>query len=150
LVAVIVAVVAGGVILVPSLGVLFRLLLLGQLDHASAEGGMERPPGTPIDTRPALIGRLAAALLIAGFGFLNVERRAGLTRLAQRASWASSPRTSQRRFRSRVTAETTRRPPARQPIHSYPSGRCWSAEFRVRARERSRSAERLRSHIGRT
>jgi hypothetical protein len=33
---------------------------------------MEPPLGTPIDTRPALIGRLAAALLIAGFGFLNV------------------------------------------------------------------------------
>jgi cytochrome d ubiquinol oxidase subunit II len=72
LVAVIVAVVAGGLILVPSLGVLFRLLLLGQFDHASAEGGIEPPSGNPIDTRPALIGRLAAALLIGGFGFLNI------------------------------------------------------------------------------
>ena len=33
LVAVLVAVVAGGAILFPSLGVLFRLLLRGQLDH---------------------------------------------------------------------------------------------------------------------
>ena len=72
LVAVIVAVLAGGVILFPSLGVLFRLVLLGQLDHATAEGGIEPPPGTPIGTRPALIGRLAAALLIAGVGFLTV------------------------------------------------------------------------------
>jgi cytochrome d ubiquinol oxidase subunit II len=72
LVAVSVAVVAGGVILFPSLGVLFRLLLRGRLDHAGAEGGIEPPPGTPIDTRPVLMGRLAAALLIAGFGFLNV------------------------------------------------------------------------------
>jgi cytochrome d ubiquinol oxidase subunit II len=37
LVAVIVAVVAGGVILFPSLGLLFRLLLRGRLDHAGAE-----------------------------------------------------------------------------------------------------------------
>jgi cytochrome d ubiquinol oxidase subunit II len=72
LVAVIVAVVAGGVILFPSLGVLFRLLLRGRLDHAGAEGGIEPPLGTPIDTRPVLMGRLAAALLMAGFGFLNV------------------------------------------------------------------------------
>ena len=73
LVAVIVSVVAGGVILFPSLGVLFLLLLRGRLDHASEEGGFEPPRGTPIDTRPVLLGRLAAALLIAGFGFLNVS-----------------------------------------------------------------------------
>ena len=72
LIAVIVAVVAGGVILFPSLGVLFRLLLRGELDHASEEGGIGPPPGTPIHMRPALMGRLAAALLSAGFGFLNV------------------------------------------------------------------------------
>jgi cytochrome bd ubiquinol oxidase subunit II len=72
LIAVIVAVVAGGLILVPSLAVLFRLLLLGQLDHVSAEGGSEPPRGTPIGMRPALIGRVAAALLIAGVGFLNL------------------------------------------------------------------------------
>ena len=72
LVAVIVAVVAGGVILFPSLGVLFRLLLRGRLDHAGAEGGTEPPPGTPINTRPVPMGRLAAAFLMAGFGFLNV------------------------------------------------------------------------------
>jgi cytochrome d ubiquinol oxidase subunit II len=62
----------GGLILLPSLGVLFRLLLLGELDHASAEGRIEARSGTPIGMRPALIGRLAAALLIAGVGFLNV------------------------------------------------------------------------------
>ena len=78
LVAVVVAVVAGGLILVPSLAVLFRLLLHGQLDHASDDDGIEPPSGTPIDTRPALIGRLAAALLIGGFGFLTVAE----------ASWA--------------------------------------------------------------
>ena len=72
LVAVLVAVVAGGAILFPSLGVLFRLLLRGQLDHTIAERGVEPTPGTPVHPRPVLMGRLAAALLIAGFGFLNV------------------------------------------------------------------------------
>jgi cytochrome d ubiquinol oxidase subunit II len=72
LVAVIVAVVAGGVMLSPSLGVLFRLLLRGRLEHPSAERGVEPSPGTPVNTRPVLMGWLAAALLIAGFGFVNV------------------------------------------------------------------------------
>jgi cytochrome bd ubiquinol oxidase subunit II len=72
LVAVIVAVVAGGVILFPSLGVLFGLLLRGRLDHLSAGRGVAPSPGTPVHARPVLMGRLAAALLIAGFGFLNV------------------------------------------------------------------------------
>jgi cytochrome d ubiquinol oxidase subunit II len=74
LVAVIVAVVAGGLILVPSLGVLFRLLLLGELDHGSAEGASELPPGSSVERNPALIGRLAAALLVAGVGLLNVAQ----------------------------------------------------------------------------
>jgi cytochrome bd ubiquinol oxidase subunit II len=72
LVAVIVAVVAGGVILFPSLGVLFGLLLRGRLDHLSAARGAAPSPGIPVHARPVLMGRLAAALLIAGFGFLNV------------------------------------------------------------------------------
>jgi cytochrome d ubiquinol oxidase subunit II len=72
LVALIVAVVAGGVILFPSLGVLFRLLVHGQLDHASAERAVNPSAHTPVHTRPALMGRLAAALLIAGFGLLTV------------------------------------------------------------------------------
>src|SRR4051794_17165148 len=50
LVAVIAAVVAGGVILFPSLGVLFRLLLHGQLDHAGAERGVALTPGALIHT----------------------------------------------------------------------------------------------------
>jgi cytochrome d ubiquinol oxidase subunit II len=72
LVAVIVAVVAGGLIIVPSFGVLFRLLLRGRLDHGRAEDDIDPPSGTPIGTRPALIGRLATALLVGGFGFLTV------------------------------------------------------------------------------
>jgi cytochrome d ubiquinol oxidase subunit II len=72
LVAVIVAVLVGGVILFPSLGVLFRLLLHGQLDHAIPEREREPPAGKPLDGRPGLMGRAAAALLVAGFGLLNV------------------------------------------------------------------------------
>jgi cytochrome bd ubiquinol oxidase subunit II len=72
LVAVIVAVVVGGAILVPSLGVLFGLLLRGRLDHPIAERGVKSSPGTPVHTRPVLTGRVAAPLLIARFGFLNV------------------------------------------------------------------------------
>jgi cytochrome bd ubiquinol oxidase subunit II len=72
LVAVIVAVLAGGMILFPSLGVLFRLLLHGQLDQASPEHGHEPPAGRTFDARRGPIGRVAAALLVAGFGLLNV------------------------------------------------------------------------------
>jgi cytochrome bd ubiquinol oxidase subunit II len=72
LVAVIVAVLAGGVILFPSLGVLFRLLLHGQLDHASPDRQQEPPAGRRLDTRPGLTGRVAVGLLVAGFGLLNV------------------------------------------------------------------------------
>jgi cytochrome d ubiquinol oxidase subunit II len=72
LVAVLVAVVAGGAILFPSLGVLFGLLLRGRLDHSTADRGVEPSPGTAVHARPALMGRVAAPLLIAGFGLLNV------------------------------------------------------------------------------
>ena len=72
LVAVIVAVVAGAVILFPSLGVLFRLLLLGRLDHASTDPGSGPVPASAIHPHRALMGRLAAALLVAGFGCLTV------------------------------------------------------------------------------
>jgi cytochrome d ubiquinol oxidase subunit II len=74
LVAVVVAVLAGGALLFPSLGTLFRLTLRGHLDHAEPE---QRPPpvrgrefGQPRHER--LLVRVAGALFIAGFGFLNV------------------------------------------------------------------------------
>src|SRR5690349_5785298 len=76
LVAVVVAVLAGGALLFPSLGTLFRLTLRGRLDHAEPE---QRPLpirgrefGQPRHER--LLGRVAAALFIAGFGFLNVAQ----------------------------------------------------------------------------
>jgi cytochrome d ubiquinol oxidase subunit II len=72
LVAVIVAVLAGGVILFPSLGLLFRLLLRGQLDQARPEREQEPPAGRPLEARAGLMGRIAVALLVAGFGLLNV------------------------------------------------------------------------------
>jgi cytochrome d ubiquinol oxidase subunit II len=80
LVAVIVAVLAGGVILFPSLALLFRLTLLGRLDHGPAE--IERPPPTSgallWASAPGALARAAAACLLAGFGFLTVAE----------ASWA--------------------------------------------------------------
>jgi cytochrome d ubiquinol oxidase subunit II len=74
LVAVTVAVLAGGVLLFPSLGLLFRLALGGRLGHGDGI--------TPAGARPAraalgasaagLSGRLAVALLLAGIGLLTV------------------------------------------------------------------------------
>jgi len=80
LVAVIVAVLGGGLILFPSLGLLFRLTLGGSLGHGG-EGGQERaeaqagagagaPGGGRL--RPGLLARGAGACLIAGFGLLTV------------------------------------------------------------------------------
>jgi cytochrome d ubiquinol oxidase subunit II len=75
LIAVIVAVLAGGAILAPSLGLLFRLLLAGRFDPAA------RPrPHTPTapagSARPARLARLAAASLLIGFVLLTVLENA--------------------------------------------------------------------------
>src|SRR4051794_5605187 len=48
------------------------MLLGGRLDHTSAGRGVAPSPGTGVHARPMLAGGLAAALLIAGFGFLNL------------------------------------------------------------------------------
>jgi cytochrome d ubiquinol oxidase subunit II len=77
LVAVTVAVLAGAVILFPSLGLLFRLFLGGALGEPAA------PPQTPLTRSqavsaergrpsPGWLPRLAGALLIAGIGLLNL------------------------------------------------------------------------------
>jgi len=71
-VAIVVAVLAGGVILFPSLALLFRLTLGGQLGHAeptSDEQPARRARPQPPSPRSA---RLAAASLLAGIGFLTV------------------------------------------------------------------------------
>ena len=74
LVAVVIAVLAGAVILFPSLGLLFALVLRGQFDR-------ERPMAPPADatpgdvlraSRPGLLGRSALASLVAGIGLLTV------------------------------------------------------------------------------
>jgi cytochrome d ubiquinol oxidase subunit II len=68
LVALVVAVVAGGLILFPSLALLFRLTLGGHLSGAPPELG-----AAPRPLRPRARGsRVAAALLVAGIGFLTV------------------------------------------------------------------------------
>jgi cytochrome d ubiquinol oxidase subunit II len=73
LVAVTVAVLAGAAILFPSLALLFRLVLGGEL------GRGERAAGPPTQARsliaalaPGLLPRLAVACLVAGIGFLTI------------------------------------------------------------------------------
>jgi cytochrome d ubiquinol oxidase subunit II len=68
----IIAVIVGAMILFPSLALLFRLFLHGQLDEGS-------PTGTPPTATTVLAvsahrvyTRLSAAGLLAGFGFLTV------------------------------------------------------------------------------
>jgi cytochrome d ubiquinol oxidase subunit II len=71
LVAVVVAVLAGGIILFPALVLLFRLTLAGRLQGDEAEA----PPAAPVRrglANPGLLARVAIACLIIGFGFLNV------------------------------------------------------------------------------
>jgi cytochrome d ubiquinol oxidase subunit II len=72
LLAVVVAVVAGGVILFPSLALLFRLFLGGVFDRPP-EPPPPRPGGQVLAASTSgLLARSSAACLIAGFGFLNL------------------------------------------------------------------------------
>jgi cytochrome d ubiquinol oxidase subunit II len=74
LVAITVAALGGAVILFPSLVLLFRLTLGGQLGQAHE--GHAAAPGPARDlvlaAAPGLLGRVAAAFLLAGFGLLTV------------------------------------------------------------------------------
>jgi cytochrome d ubiquinol oxidase subunit II len=73
LVAVIVAVLAGIPILLPSLALLFGLVLRGHFDRERPQAW--QPPGRGAvlrASRPGLVARTAFACLIAGFGLLNV------------------------------------------------------------------------------
>jgi cytochrome d ubiquinol oxidase subunit II len=77
LVAVIVAVVAGGAIVFPSLVLLFRLTLGGTLrgggaGAAETESDPTRPRGLLSASRHGLLVRAAGACLVAGFGLLTV------------------------------------------------------------------------------
>jgi cytochrome d ubiquinol oxidase subunit II len=71
LIAVVVAVVAGGIILFPSLVVLFRLTLGGSLaaGESAADAPVERHP---VPGAGSLVGRSAVALLVIGLGFLTL------------------------------------------------------------------------------
>ncbi|MDW5597744.1 cytochrome d ubiquinol oxidase subunit II [Conexibacter stalactiti] len=78
LIAVVVATLAGAVVLLPSLGLLFTLTLRGSLGHApgvpDADGVVAAP--TPITalsaSRTGLLARLAIGFAVIGFGFLTV------------------------------------------------------------------------------
>ncbi|HEY2593193.1 MAG TPA: cytochrome d ubiquinol oxidase subunit II [Chloroflexota bacterium] len=73
LVLVVVAVLAGGVILFPSLGLLFRLLLHGQFDpNAAARPGTLSSRRRVARPRSGLLTRTAVACLVTGFGLLVV------------------------------------------------------------------------------
>jgi cytochrome bd ubiquinol oxidase subunit II len=75
LVVVVVAVLAGGVILFPSLGLLFALLLRGGFDPGEAGASVETRPGPKAviaSSAAGLAGRLAIGCLIVGFGLLTV------------------------------------------------------------------------------
>jgi cytochrome bd ubiquinol oxidase subunit II len=73
LVAVLVAVIGGGLILFPSLALLFRLVLGGRLgegeEHPAEDAG---PARLLAPSRTGLLARAAVACLIIGFGLLNV------------------------------------------------------------------------------
>ena len=79
LVAVVIAVIAGGAVLFPSLALLFRLLLEGRLDHAPSIAPPPRLGRAVLSgSAPGLLARSAAGCLVGGVGFLTVAR----------ASWA--------------------------------------------------------------
>jgi cytochrome d ubiquinol oxidase subunit II len=78
LVAIVVAVVAGGAILLPSLVLLLRLSLGGQLgydagdDGGAAETGRDRDREPPLARGTMRAGRAALTCLLGGFAFLTV------------------------------------------------------------------------------
>jgi cytochrome d ubiquinol oxidase subunit II len=72
LVWVVVAVLAGGAILFPSLAILFRLTVTGRFHPAAKAPQSERPPEGLRSFKTRLLVRIAAACLIAGFGLLTL------------------------------------------------------------------------------
>jgi cytochrome d ubiquinol oxidase subunit II len=72
LVLVVVAVLAGGAILFPSLGLLFRLVLGGKLGHGAPASHPGAPTAMIAASRSGLLERSAAACLIVGIGLLTV------------------------------------------------------------------------------
>jgi cytochrome d ubiquinol oxidase subunit II len=72
LVAVVVAVLAGGAILFPSLGLLFRLVLGGRLRAGESSAEAAAPRHLARAARGGLLARTAVACALVGIGFLNV------------------------------------------------------------------------------
>ena len=72
LVTLVVAVVAGALLLFPSLALLFRLTLTGRFDPHAGDVMAGTVPEAGRALRPGLGARLAGALLIIGIGLLNV------------------------------------------------------------------------------
>jgi cytochrome d ubiquinol oxidase subunit II len=73
LVCLVVAILAGGVILFPSLGLLFRLVLIGQLDHERPQPLSRQSPRAVLSaSRTGLLARLAGACFLIGFGCLTI------------------------------------------------------------------------------
>jgi cytochrome bd ubiquinol oxidase subunit II len=73
LVAVVIAVIAGGAVLFPSLAVLFRLLLGGRLDQAASTATAPRLGRAVLSAAaPGLLARSAGGCLVGGVGFLTV------------------------------------------------------------------------------
>jgi cytochrome d ubiquinol oxidase subunit II len=74
LVLVVVAVLGGATILFPSLALLFRLVLAGRLGHGPEpqQGPARAATALVVASRAGLLGRIAGACLLAGFGFLTV------------------------------------------------------------------------------
>jgi cytochrome d ubiquinol oxidase subunit II len=73
LVAVIVAVLAGAVILLPSLGLLFRLVLAGHLDEASEGASAVVSPAEVLGAASSgIAGRVTVALFVAAIGLLTL------------------------------------------------------------------------------
>jgi cytochrome d ubiquinol oxidase subunit II len=70
LIAVVVAVIAGGIILFPSLAVLFRLTLAGHLFPGDVDAGAQPAAEPPVAGSRAARG--AVAFLVVGLGFLTV------------------------------------------------------------------------------
>jgi cytochrome d ubiquinol oxidase subunit II len=71
LIAIIVAVLAGAVILFPSLVLLFSLVLGGRFDPGRDRGAEVPASGRQVSRKRRLAGRVAAALAIAGIGLLT-------------------------------------------------------------------------------
>jgi cytochrome d ubiquinol oxidase subunit II len=72
LIAIVVAIVVGGAILFPSLGLLFKLVLGGRLDYAESTPTSTTPRRAVLSaSAPGLLARSAGACFVAGLGFLT-------------------------------------------------------------------------------